>query len=246
MTRRLWLTLVLVVAGAPAWAAGDGRLGPASASRLRRAPQPALPTAQPALPSAQNRWAKEIAAFVAEDEARPFAPGGIVFVGSSSIRLWNLATSFPGRRVLNRGFGGTQIQDAVEHVERLVLRHNPATVIFYAGDNDLSAGRTPQQVQADFQTFVGRVHAALPATRIAFIGIKPSLARWALIEKVREANALVRADCDRDDLLGYVDVDGPMLGWDGKPRADLFIKDGLHLSPKGYALWNVLVAPFVE
>jgi len=194
----------------------------------------------------EDRWAKEIAAFAAEDAARPFAPGGIVFVGSSSIRLWDLASAFPGRRLLNRGFGGTQILDSVRHVERLVLRHEPATVVFYAGDNDLSAGRTPEQVLADFEAFVAPVQAALPATRIAFIGIKPSLARWAIVDKVREANRLVRARCDRDDRLGFVDVDGPMIGWDGKPRADLFVKDGLHLSPKGYALWNVLVSPFLD
>ena len=194
----------------------------------------------------EDRWAKEITAFEAEDAARPFPDGGIVFVGSSSIRLWDLATAFPGRPVLNRGFGGTQIGDSVRHVERLVLRHKPATVVFYAGDNDLAAGRTPQQVQADFHAFVTKVHAALPRTRIAFVGIKPSLARWAIVAKVREANRLIRAECDRDDRLGFVDVDAPMLGWDGKPRPDLFIQDGLHLSAKGYALWNVLVAPFLE
>ena len=77
---------------------------------------------------------EEIAAFADEDAARPFAPGGIVFVGSSSIRLWDLRSAFPGRRVLNRGFGGTQIPDSVRHVERLALRHKPATVVFYAGD----------------------------------------------------------------------------------------------------------------
>jgi lysophospholipase L1-like esterase len=197
-------------------------------------------------PADADRWAKEIAAFVADDEARPFAPGGIVFVGSSSIRLWDLASAFPGRPVLNRGFGGTQIPDSVRHVDRLVLRHKPAIVVFYAGDNDLSSGRTPQQVLTDFQAFVGRIHETLPATRIAFIGIKPSLARWALVDKVRESNALVRDACNSDDRLGFVDVDGPMIGWDGKPRADLFVKDGLHLSPKGYALWNVLVTPFLE
>lgn len=193
-----------------------------------------------------DRWAKEIAAFEADDAARPFAPGGIVFVGSSSIRLWDLAAAFPGKRVLNRGFGGTQIADSVQHVERLVLRHRPATVVFYAGDNDISAGRTPLQVRDDFRAFVQKVHAALPTARIAFVGVKPSLARWARIAEVREANRLVRADCDADDRLGFVDVDGPMLGWDGKPRADLFVSDGLHLSPKGYALWNVLVTPFLE
>lgn len=193
-----------------------------------------------------DRWAREIAAFAADDEARPFAPGGVVFVGSSSIRLWDLGAAFPGRRLLNRGFGGTQIADSVQHVERLVLRHKPATVVLYAGDNDLSAGRTPEQVLADFEAFVARVHTALPATRIAFIGIKPSLARWAIVARVREANRLIRAVCDRDDRLGFVDVDGPMIGWDGKPRADLFVKDGLHLSAKGYALWNVLVTPFLD
>lgn len=193
-----------------------------------------------------DRWAKEMAAFAAEDESQPFAPGGIVFGGSSSIRLWDLPAAFPGKRVLNRGFGGSQIPDSVRHVERLVLRHTPATVVFYAGDNDLASGRTPEQVLADFEAFVRAVHATLPATRIAFVAIKPSLARWAIVDKVREANRLIRAVCDRDDRLGFVDVDGPMIGWDGKPRADLFAQDGLHLSPKGYALWNVLVAPFLD
>lgn len=217
-----------------------------SASRVRAGSEHGALWHQAEQPAGDDRWAKEIAAFAADDDARPFAPGGIVFVGSSSIRLWDLDASFPGRPILNRGFGGTQIPDSVRHVDRLVLRHKPATVIFYAGDNDLFAGRTPQQVDADFEAFVSCVHAVLPATRIAFIGIKPSLARWAIVDNVREANRLIRTRCDRDDRLGFVDVDGPMIGWDGKPRADLFVKDGLHLSPKGYALWNVLVAPFLD
>ncbi|MGI8672739.1 MAG: SGNH/GDSL hydrolase family protein [Luteitalea sp.] len=191
-------------------------------------------------------WAAEIAKFATADAATPAAPGGIVFTGSSSIRLWDLAASFPGLPVINRGFGGTQITDAVRHVERLVLRHRPRTVIFYAGDNDLSAGRSPQQVLDDYRAFVDRIRTALPDTRIAYIAIKPSLARWALVAKVREANALIRTFSDTDDRLGFVDVDGPMLGWDGKPRPDLFVTDGLHLSPKGYALWTTLVRPFVE
>ena len=219
MTRRTWLTLVL------------------TGTRGLLAQAPAV---------AADKWAAEIAKFEAADQATPFAPGGIVFVGSSSIRLWDVAAAFPGRRVLNRGFGGTQIIDSVNHVDRLVIRHKPATVVFYAGDNDLSAGRTPQQVEADFAAFVTKVHAALPATRIAFIGIKPSIARWALITKVREANRLVREDCDRDDRLGFVDVDAAMLGWDAKPRPELFVKDGLHMSPKGYDIWNMLVRPFIE
>lgn len=195
---------------------------------------------------AQAGWDKEMAAFETQDRSRPFEPGGVVFVGSSSIRLWDLEKAFPGVRALNRGFGGSQIADSVDRADLLVVRHKPRTVVFYAGDNDLAAGKTPRVVADDFRRFVGKVHAALPQTRIAFIGVKPSLQRWGIVGKVREANALVRAYCETDDRLAFVDVDGPMLGWDERPRKELFVADGLHLSSKGYEIWTALVRPFVE
>jgi lysophospholipase L1-like esterase len=126
------------------------------------------------------------------------------------------------------------------------LRHKPRIVIFYAGDNDIAAGRTPQQVFDDYKAFVAKVHAALPATRIAFIAIKPSIQRWALVDNVRAANALVREHARSDERLGFVDVDGPMLGWDEKPRTDLFVADGLHMTARGYEIWTTLVRPFVD
>jgi lysophospholipase L1-like esterase len=190
-------------------------------------------------------WAKEMAAFEQQDQKSP-AQGGIVFVGSSSIRLWDLAKYFPNVPAINRGFGGSQMIDSVNHADLLVIRHKPRIVIVYAGDNDLAAGKTPQQVSNDFKAFVAKVRSALPSTAIAYIGVKPSIQRWTLVDKVRQTNALIREYCDTDDRLGFIDVDGPMLGWDGKPRKDLFVTDGLHLSPKGYALWTMLVQPFLE
>ena len=192
-----------------------------------------------------DKWAKEMAAFEEQDRKDP-ALGGVVFVGSSSIRLWDLAKSFPGVPALNRGFGGSEIPDSVAHVDLLVIRHKPRIVVFYAGDNDIAAGRTPQQVFDDYKAFVEKIHTALPATRIAFITIKPSILRWALVDKVRAANALVRQYAVADDRLGFVDVDGPMLGWDEKPRKELFVADGLHMTPKGYEVWTTLVRPFIE
>lgn len=192
-----------------------------------------------------DRWADAMAAFAEQDRVRPPQPAGIVFVGSSSIRLWDLAASFPGHAVVNRGFGGSQISDAVRHVDLLVIRHRPRTVIFYAGDNDIASGKSPETVADDFRNFVTRVHEALPGTRIAFIGIKPSIQRWKLIEAVRDANARIREYSDRDDRLGFVDVDRAMIGWNGQPRAELLVEDGLHLSAEGYDLWTVLVRPFL-
>jgi lysophospholipase L1-like esterase len=192
-----------------------------------------------------DKWAKEMAAFEEQDRKDP-ALGGVVFVGSSSIRLWDLAKSFPGVPALNRGFGGSQIPDSVGYADLLVIKHKPAIVIFYAGDNDIAGGRTPQQVFGDYKAFVTKIHAVLPATRIAFIGIKPSIQRWALVDKVRAANALVRDYAVTDERLGFVDVDGPMLGWDEKPRKDLFVADGLHMTAKGYEVWTALVRPFLQ
>lgn len=199
-----------------------------------------------AAPSAQaDKWATEMAAFEEQDRKDP-AVGGVVFVGSSSIRLWDLKKYFPGVSALNRGFGGSVIPDSTAHVNLLVIKHKPRTVIFYAGDNDIAAGRTPQQVFDDYKAFVQKVQAALPATRIAFIAIKPSIQRWALIDNIRAANALVLEFARSDERLGFVDVDGPMLGWDEKPRKDLFVADGLHMTAKGYELWTSLVRPFLE
>jgi len=203
-----------------------------------------VPLQKPASVQA-DKWAKEMAAFEEQDRSDP-AIGGIVFVGSSSIRLWDLKKSFPDEPALNRGFGGSEIPDSVAHVDLLVIRHKPRIVVFYAGDNDIAAGRTPQQVFDDYKAFVEKIHTALPATRIAFIAIKPSILRWALVDKVRAANTLVREYAAADDRLGFVDVDGPMLGWDEKPRRDLFVADGLHMTPKGYELWTTLVRPFIE
>jgi lysophospholipase L1-like esterase len=194
-------------------------------------------------PRGPERWEKAIAAFEKSDAKSPPPKGAILFAGSSSIRLWKLETPFPKLPTINRGFGGSQIADSVHFADRIILKHEPKTVVLYAGDNDVAAGKSPQQVAADFRRFVQTVHKSLPRTRILFIAIKPSLRRWKLVEKMREANRLIAKHCEANDRLTYIDVDTPMLGKDGKPRPELFVKDGLHLSPAGYAVWAKTLRP---
>ena len=195
---------------------------------------------------AANRWEGAIQRFEQQDRESSSPKNAILFVGSSSIRMWDLPKCFPDLNVVNRGFGGSQIADSLEFAPRIVLPYRPRIIVFYAGDNDINAGKTPEQVLRDFKAFVKIVRATLPETRIRFIAIKPSVQRWHLVDKMREANALILRFIEADDRLAYVDIDKPMIGEDGKPRAALFLADGLHLNEAGYRLWTSLVRPYLE
>ncbi len=182
-----------------------------------------------------------MAKFEAADEAKPSEPGGVVFVGSSSIRLWELKQSFRRWRTLNRGFGGSELCDSVHYFDLLVGKHKPSAVVLYAGDNDIAGGKTAEQVHADFQEFAAKLDTALPECRLLFVAIKPSLARWEKAPEMKRANELIAADCEEGERLAFVDIWAPMLGGDGRPREELFVSDGLHLSQEGYTLWTMAV-----
>jgi lysophospholipase L1-like esterase len=191
-------------------------------------------------PNSSSRWESAVRAIEKRDAKTPPPGGAVFFCGSSSIVRWDLPKSFPTLRTVNRGFGGSKIADSTFFAHRLVLPHNPSAIVFYAGDNDLGGGLTPERVRDDFRAFVARVRTKLPDVPIHFIAIKPSIARWKSWDRIQKANALIRADCD-GKLVTFIDVAAPMLGDDGTPRRELFVKDGLHLSPAGYAIWNALV-----
>lgn len=186
-----------------------------------------------------DKWEKEIATMLAKDEKTPPPQEGIVFTGSSSIRLWDLAKSFPNLPVVNRGFGGSQIHDATKYATKIVTPLKPKLVIFYSGDNDLKSNKTPEKAAADFAEFCAAVHKELPKTQIWFIAIKPCPSRWFLFETQKQANDLIRKQCEQDSQrLLYVDIVPAMLGSDGQPPPELFVKDMLHMSPAGYKIWN--------
>lgn len=187
-----------------------------------------------------DRWSDAMAAFARQDAESPHPQRGIVFVGSSSIRLWDLKKSFPKLEPtpLNRGFGGSEISDSIRHAERLVLRHQPRLIVMYAGDNDIAGGKSPEQVHGDFEKFSRLVLERLPKSRLAYMAIKPSVARWAMAKKMDQANQAIRHTCEENSRLTFVDIWKPTLGDDGRPRADLLRDDGLHLNEQGYAVWT--------
>ncbi len=199
------------------------------------------------LQSPENKWEPEIKKFEDSDRQNPPPKGAVLFIGSSSIQKWkSLADDFPGTKVINRGFGGSEIADSTVYVDRIVVPYRPKMVVLYAGDNDLANGKTPQQVFEDYKAFVERVHRKLPTARIAFISIKPSPARASLLESMKQANGLVKAYATHARRLVYIDVFTPMLGKDGSPRPELFGPDKLHMNSEGYSLWTSVIAPRIR
>lgn len=188
----------------------------------------------------------EVAKMEATDKQSPPPKGGVLFLGSSSIRAWDLPAAFPGRAVINRGFGGSTFPDATRLVPRLVTPHAPKIVVLYSGDNDLKNGRTPEQVVEDWRALVVALQKAVPDVEVVTIGIKPSPSRWNLIEKTRAANAAIEAAVKKDKRQRFVGVEKAMLGADGKPRTELYLKDGLHLTEAGYEVWTTLLEPVID
>ena len=195
----------------------------------------------------EARWEKDIRAFEAADKTNPPPQHAVLFIGSSSIKRWaEVAQAFPGHKVLNRGFGGSQLSDSVAFVDRIVTPYKPKLVLLYAGDNDIASGKSPERVFADFKTFVSKIHAALPDTRIAYIAIKPCPLREKFLDQVKTANRLIQEYTTSDKRLLFVDVFTPMLTKAGRPRADLCIKDGLHPNAQCYELWAALLRPILD
>jgi lysophospholipase L1-like esterase len=205
-----------------------------------------VPTRSQAQTPAEDKWERTIAAFEAEDAKSPPPKDAVLFVGSSSVRLWDLKKSFPELATINRGFGGSQMSDAAKYVQRIITPYKPRLIVLYEGDNDLAAKKTPGDVAADFDRLLKIVRSDLPITPVVVIGCKPSPKRWALIEQQRELNRLLAERCEKDGHAKLLDIEKPMLGEDGEPKADLFREDMLHLNDKGYALWNSLLVPHLQ
>lgn len=215
-------------------------------SRLLLSLLAALLLGAPAL-ATPDKWAADIDKFTAADAAQPPAAGGVVFVGSSSIRLWStLAGDFPGVPVINRGFGGSEMADSAFYADRIVIPYKPRLVVVYAGENDIASGKSPETVLADFRAFRAKVHAAAPRTRIIFLGIKESPSRAKVRAQVQAANKLITADCASDLHCTFVDVATPLLTAGGDYRPELFKDDRLHLNPAGYVIWTRVLAPYLQ
>jgi lysophospholipase L1-like esterase len=188
-----------------------------------------------------NPFEKEIAAFEALDAKNPPVAGQILLYGSSTIRMWlNYDVDFACKnlKVVNRGFGGSQTSDANLFFDRVVVPQQPKYIFFYEGDNDINAGKSVDSVFMAYQTFVQKVKTQSPKTKVILFSIKPSPSRIQHFDKQRELNKKLWKWVKRTKNVYFIDVFSRMLDKDGKPDAQFFRPDMLHMKPEGYVIWT--------
>lgn len=195
-----------------------------------------------------NKYEKEIQAFELQDRQAPPHANGIVFTGSSSIRLWkSLAADFPGKPVLNRGFGGSELSDVLLFADRIITPYRPRQVVLYCGGNDIATGgQTARQTYERFVRLFQDVRTKLPTTRFTFIAIAPNPARRKFQAAVDETNRLIHRFLARKRNTQFIDVGPPMLGINGQPRGALFTADSLHMNAEGYRVWTRVIGPYLK
>jgi len=199
-------------------------------------------TATQTLNTNLNRFQKEIDRFAQADQSKMPEDGSILFIGSSSIRMWDsLEVDMAPMKAINRGFGGSTLPEVIHYADQIIFPYAPTTIVLYCGENDISEGASPLKVFRSFKKLVKLVRAKLPETEIYFLPMKPSIARWNLWPDYQKGNQLIANFIASQESLTYLDITPPMLTEAGTIDSTIFIEDGLHMNRKGYKAWRDIV-----
>jgi len=172
----------------------------------------------------------------------------ILFVGSSSFTKWtDVQQYFPSYKIINRGFGGSELKDVIRYEKDVIFPYNPKQVVIYCGENDFAYSDTisVQTVVGRFITLFNDIRNRWANIPLAYVSMKPSLAREKLMPKYEEANKQIKTFLASQKKAVFIDVYHAMLKEDGKPTTDLFVEDNLHMNAKGYAIWKKLIEPYL-
>jgi lysophospholipase L1-like esterase len=190
----------------------------------------------------RKRFDREIRTFRMMDRMRMPDPGGVLFIGSSSIRMWNsVQEDFPEINVIHRGFGGSTSADALYYMDHIVLPYKPSVIVYYEGDNDIPGGMSFEEIIENMKDFIERARKQNPEIQLYLLSPKPSPGRAHLWDKYLELHRRMIELTNEYSSVYFVDVSSDMFGPDGSLRKDLFLEDGIHMNDKGYEIWkNIL------
>jgi len=194
-----------------------------------------------------HRFEQAIQIFEAKDRKNPPPKNAVLFIGSSSIRMWpQLAQDFPEHQVIQRGFGGSRTEDVLYFYHRIVTPYQPKTIVYFEGVNDINIGRSPDSVVANTERFLQQVARDLPETKVIILSTTISVKKRDLKEKYLATNTLLEKMVQQYPKAQYLDLVPDMLDKNGLPRKEIFSKDSTHMNPTGYQIWAEKVRPFIS
>jgi lysophospholipase L1-like esterase len=186
----------------------------------------------------ETQWRNEIELLRAKAKQLSEDSGLIAFYGSSTFRLWeDMEQDLAPSHLINLAFGGSTYEDCIYFFSELFACLNPAYIVLYAGDNDLSQGKSPAIVLQDLKRMVSLIQKKFPEIHIAVVSIKPSPDRLLLLEKVIKTNDLIEYYARENDIL-FINTFHRLIDTTGKPCLRYYQEDGLHLNKGGYKIWS--------
>lgn len=190
------------------------------------------------------KWEDAIEEFKKLDTTETYSSNAILFAGSSSIRLWDsIEKDMSPFKIIQRGYGGAKLNDFAYYAKDIIYPHNfEALVLFIA--NDIAGSKndkTPKDVAELFNYTVDLVRDKYSDVPIFWIQITPTLNRWDLWNKTKEANNLIKEICENSDNLYFIETENSFLTNENLPNTDLFIEDQLHLNTDGYHIWSEII-----
>lgn len=196
----------------------------------------------------EQPFRKEIQEFKTIDQTKGIPAKPILFVGSSSFTKWqDVNDYFPGKTIINRGFGGSRLLDLNYYADDLLDPYNPRQIVIYCGENDIATDNpTAAEVFERLKTFFGKIRQKYPKVPVAYVSIKYSPSRKKFWSEVTEVNALIKDYLKTQKKAKYIDITKVMNDDNGKLRTDIFLEDRLHLKPEGYRLWTSVMKSYLK
>ncbi|XHX80747.1 MAG: GDSL-type esterase/lipase family protein [Stenomitos frigidus ULC029] len=198
-------------------------------------------------------------------------PPRLVVLAGDSLSLWFPPELLPSEENwLNQGISG---ETSVGLLRRLKLfdQTRPAVVLVMIGINDLLQGVSTETILANHREIVLHLKAAHPQTQIVVQSILPYIDRRpprspppsvedtaqtepassSLSGRMPVSNSDIRelnqalADMAKEEDVTYLDLQPYFTDANGNLAADLST-DGLHLSAKGYQVWQARLQVFAQ
>jgi lysophospholipase L1-like esterase len=195
---------------------------------------------------AGNRFEPNVRLYEEADKTAAPPKNAILLAGDSQFFRWKtLHEDLPDFTIINRGIDSFQTSDLIHFADRLVLPYTPRMIVLHVGGNDVNNGKTPEQILADFKTFVAIVRKTMPNVPILYSSITPGPGRWNQAEQRKLTNTTIKDYIATQKNLGFIDLWDAMLTKDGQPREDIWVEDRIHPNHEGYLIRVKIMRPLL-